>query len=236
MQRHLKYHIFDSLESTQIKAKQLDKEAQKIHVICALTQTKGQGTFGKAWLSPKESGLYVTFAFEIGHVEHVSCLSHLAACAACMSIDPIGPTIKWPNDILVDGKKIGGVLTEIIDHHGYVGIGLNLHFHQDLNSVEDQKVTAYDQYKTPPLIEDMLPYLSERFLELLTLWEQGGFIKIRHIYERYFPLINKHVIIDTPDGLIAGLLLRFSDQGYPVIKTTTLERTITHLGHISLDA
>lgn len=227
--------MFDSLESTQIKAKQLDQKAQTLDVICALRQTKGQGTFGKSWISPPQSGLYVTFAFKLGHLEHVNSLSHLAACAACMSVDPIGPYIKWPNDILVSGQKLGGVLTEIIDHHAYVGIGLNLKFHKELNAVQDQKVTAYDQYKTPPLIEDMLPYLSTRFLELLTLWEQGGFIKIKHIYERYFPLLHKPVIIHTPEGLISGLLVRFSDEGYPVIKTNTLETTIYHLSQIFLD-
>jgi BirA family transcriptional regulator, biotin operon repressor / biotin---[acetyl-CoA-carboxylase] ligase len=235
MKRSLKYHIFDTLDSTQVKAKQLSKDSGKIHVVTAFMQTNGKGTFGKTWISPSKSGLYVTFAFEVGHLEHISVLSHLAACAACMSLDPIDPKIKWPNDIQVLGKKIGGVLTEVVDHHAYVGIGLNLKYHDALNEVSDQEVTAYDRHKKPPELEDLLEYLSERFLELVTLWEHGGFVKIKHIYEKYFPLIGKPVIIDTPNGLISGTLMRFSDEGYPILKKLESEETIKHLFHITLD-
>lgn len=235
MKRSLKFHIFESLDSTQTKAKEIKKEPGKIHVICAYTQTKGQGTFGKTWISPSHSGLYVTFAFELGHLDHVNSLSHLAACAACMSIHPIGPTIKWPNDILIQGEKLGGVLTEIIGHHVYVGLGMNIKYHSGLNAVTDQGVTAYDQHKTPPEIEDLLVYLSDRFLELLTLWEHGGFVKIKPIYERYCPLINKYVVISTPDGLISGELRGFSEDGYPMLKKLETVQIIKHLSHITLD-
>lgn len=235
MKRSLKYHIFETLDSTQVKAKQIPQEKQKIHVVCAYEQTHGQGTFGKTWVSPNQSGLYLTLAFEIGHLEHISSLSHLAACACCMSLEPISPTIKWPNDILIDGKKIAGVLTEVQGHRVYVGIGVNINFHKDLKAVTDQKVTAYSEHKTPPALEDILHYLSERFLDLLNLWEQGGFIKIKAIYEKYFPHLHKHVVIDTPDGLICGLLEGFSDKGYPIIKKNTELFEVTHLAHINSD-
>lgn len=235
MKRTLKYHIFESLDSTQIKAKQLPKESQKIHVVCAYEQTHGQGTFGKTWVSPPKSGLYVTFSFELGSLEHISSLSHLAACAACMSLEPIHPYIKWPNDILVEGAKLGGVLTEVIGHHAYVGLGINLKSDKLLQSVIDQKTTAYDRYKTPPELEDLLDYLSNRFLELLSLWEEGGFLKIKHIYEKYFPLINEAVIINTPEGLISGELIGFSDSGYPIIKKLENTHVVSHLFHITKD-
>jgi len=234
MQRTLKFHIFESVDSTQEAAKKLKKESGIVHVVMALSQTQGKGTFGKKWVSPKNSGLYVTFAFETGSKKDISTLSHLAACAACRAIEEIAPSIKWPNDLLIKGQKIGGVITEVLDHHIFSGIGINLISDTDLKSV-DQPYTSYDKHASPKDAEEVLEKLAKEFLSLLHLWEEGGFRKIKDVYKSFFGLMNDTVIIDTPKGILKGILVDFSDDGYPVLQMNTEILEIKNLGHINKD-
>jgi BirA family biotin operon repressor/biotin-[acetyl-CoA-carboxylase] ligase len=152
-----------------------------------------------------------------------------------MAIEPIHPQIKWPNDILVDEKKIGGVITEVHDSCIYAGIGLNIKKSASVENVKEQLTTSYDHYANPPLIEDLAHVLADHYLNLVKLWEKGGFEKIKPIYNRYFTLINKNVIINTPGGLIKGLLLDFTSQGYPILQVGLEKHSVTHLQHITPD-
>jgi BirA family biotin operon repressor/biotin-[acetyl-CoA-carboxylase] ligase len=235
MLENIKFHFYDSLLSTQEQAKKLSLDSDKLHVIIAFEQTGGRGTFGKQWISPKNCGLYVTFAYKVPTHFQTSSLSHLSATAACMAIEPIHPQIKWPNDILVDEKKIGGVITEVHDSCIYAGIGLNIKKSASVENVKEQLTTSYDHYANPPLIEDLAHVLADHYLNLVKLWEKGGFEKIKPIYNRYFTLINKNVIINTPGGLIKGLLLDFTSQGYPILQVGLEKHSVTHLQHITPD-
>jgi BirA family biotin operon repressor/biotin-[acetyl-CoA-carboxylase] ligase len=231
----LKFHFYDSLLSTQEQAKKLSLETDKLHVIIAFEQTGGRGTFGKQWMSPKNCGLYATFAYKIPNHFQTSSLSHLSATAACMAIENVHPQIKWPNDILIDGKKIGGVITEIHDSCIYAGIGLNIIKSKSVANVEDQATTSYDQYAKPPSIQDLAHVLADHYLKLVQLWEKGGFEKIKPIYNRYFNLVNKNVIINTPGGLIKGFLLDFTPQGYPILQMRLEKHIVSHVQHITLE-
>jgi BirA family biotin operon repressor/biotin-[acetyl-CoA-carboxylase] ligase len=232
MHRDIDLQIFDSLASTQETAKQINKKKQTLLVVMAHEQTSGKGTFGKSWLSPKDHGLYATFAFEVGQMSSISSLSHLAAVAVCLTLDAIKPTIKWPNDLLIHGKKISGVLTEVIDHHVYTGIGVNLKKDPRLQDLIDQPYTCWEDYKKAPTALGVCEKLIEHFSHLLLMWDQGGFKAIKPLFKTYFELMNQEVMVETPLGLLKGYLIDFSDQGYPILKTGDQIQTLSHLTHI----
>jgi BirA family biotin operon repressor/biotin-[acetyl-CoA-carboxylase] ligase len=231
MERTLKFHIFETLDSTQIKAKTLLKDPSKLHVIMAFHQTQGQGTRGKSWVSPENSGLYVTFAFELDNLDSMASLSHLATCAAILSLEPLNPQLKWPNDIMIHGAKIGGVLTEIVGHQVYTGIGINLKRTEQLKTI-DQPTTSYDQHQAPPDPIALCHILADHYLKLLNDWEKSGFKSIKKIYIDHFDLMNKDVVVDTPKGLIRGALVDFSDEGYPILQLTKELLTLEGAQHI----
>jgi BirA family biotin operon repressor/biotin-[acetyl-CoA-carboxylase] ligase len=136
---------FEKLESTQKKAKEIAKEAEPWTVVVAKEQTGGYGRKGNFWYSPK-GGLYFSVILPRRKIENLQILTILTAfCVAKILNDEfeVKPLIKWPNDVLLNGKKICGILTENIIFgkeikSSIIGIGLNTNiedFPEDLKKV-----------------------------------------------------------------------------------------------------
>jgi len=117
-------HYIKRATSTQREARRLIEEGSATlgHAVVADQQTDGRGRFGRSWISPR-GGLYVTFILPAD--PSISLKAGLALVRALRAVSiPAG--LKWPNDVLVDGLKIAGVLTEADGPYALVGIGLNL--------------------------------------------------------------------------------------------------------------
>jgi BirA family biotin operon repressor/biotin-[acetyl-CoA-carboxylase] ligase len=89
-------------------------------VVVADHQTAGRGRRGRSWEAPPRSGLFATFVLEPSPI--VVFVAGVAAAEACGR----GVQLKWPNDLVLDGRKLGGILAEIRNEHALVGIGINL--------------------------------------------------------------------------------------------------------------
>ncbi|WP_457569997.1 biotin--[acetyl-CoA-carboxylase] ligase [Desulfurobacterium sp.] len=131
-----------SLETVDSTNEYLKRENHKpITVVTANHQTGGKGRRGKRWISPPGKGLYISFLFKkpelLSNIQIIS-LSTAVAVAKTLNVLKEGFTIKWPNDILFDGKKLCGILPELSGNRLIVGIGINL-FH----SKEELKGTEY---------------------------------------------------------------------------------------------
>lgn len=120
-------HSFEVLESTQDYILDNLEELDEGFCVQALKQTKGKGRHGRNWVSP-EGNLYLSFLLkprfskrDFGHVALISGLSIVRSLQPYVQL-----TLKWPNDILLDSKKVCGILIESFDDRLIVGIGLNL--------------------------------------------------------------------------------------------------------------
>ncbi len=97
-------------------------------VVIAETQTAGKGRHGRSWHSAPGLGLWFSIALE----DALDGISLAAALAVRNALDPIcAPAIKWPNDLLLDGKKFCGILVEQRSGRTVVGIGINVHHRPD---------------------------------------------------------------------------------------------------------
>lgn len=98
-------------------------------LVVAEEQTAGQGRFGRSWHSEKETGLYVSFilrpVMEEDSLQVVTIAAGLAAQEAVEKASGVRCRIKWPNDLLVDGKKCGGILCQAAEGAVIAGIGIN---------------------------------------------------------------------------------------------------------------
>lgn len=112
-----KVYYFEKTASTMDEARRLAPGSPEGTLVVAEGQTKGRGRLGRSWSSPKYKGIYVSLILKPGLLpSQAPVLSLLAASSICAGIaDATGiqPGIKWPNDILLDGKKLGGILTEM---------------------------------------------------------------------------------------------------------------------------
>ena len=121
---YLVVHRFPELPSTQDEARRL-VEAGEVgagHVVVADAQVAGRGRFGREWLSPV-GGLYATFV-----VPKHPTIQVAVGVAVLRALERFGveAVLKWPNDLLVGGKKLAGILIETVGELALVGVGVNL--------------------------------------------------------------------------------------------------------------
>ena len=136
--KNIIFEYVDEIDSTndELKRRISDGVAGEFSVLSAGMQTGGRGRSGHAWTSPKGSSVSTSMVVipEGVHKEHIPRLTPLAAVAVGEAIEELYDLrvqIKWPNDILLRGHKVCGILTELILREGVpyvvIGIGVNVH-------------------------------------------------------------------------------------------------------------
>lgn len=129
----------EETDSTNLEAKRIISSIGDAHVIIADMQTAGRGRLGRSFFSP-DGGIYLSYIKKLpDQVENLPLLTSFAGIAVCRAVESMLPRfiqplqIKWPNDILIDGKKICGILTSLVTDtksnrisHAIIGIGLNV--------------------------------------------------------------------------------------------------------------
>lgn len=136
LSKKIEVRVYDSVDSTNNEAKRRITDGAPLPCLYAADlQTAGRGRRGHAFYSPKGSGLYMTAALEAASAQGAQKITCAAAVAACEAIDALSEHtagIKWVNDIYIDGRKVAGILTELVTDDEntpvavLVGIGLNL--------------------------------------------------------------------------------------------------------------
>lgn len=130
---------FDSIESTNKYANEIATTKAEGTVVTAEGQVAGKGRLGRGWTSPEKKGIYFSIILkpnlEPSQVAKLTLIGAAAVNLALKDID-IDSQIKWPNDIVIDGKKLCGILTEMscelnIINHIVIGIGINANLERD---------------------------------------------------------------------------------------------------------
>ena len=129
-------YFFESVTSTQKVAKEYAMNGAKHGtLIVADEQTEGRGRMVRKWYSPKGTGIWASFILrpdiQIQHAPQLTLLSAVAVVQAIKKVTHITPEIKWPNDILISGRKVCGILTELQAEEDRIqsvilGIGINV--------------------------------------------------------------------------------------------------------------
>ncbi len=132
--------FFETLPSTNTYAKEHISDLELPSLIIANGQTAGRGRRGNTFFSPKDTGLYMTLVFKERSPSEL--LTPAAAVAVCKALSNLGinASIKWVNDVFLNGKKVCGILTErfIYDKKAYIalGIGINISTRNFPNDLE----------------------------------------------------------------------------------------------------
>lgn len=147
----------------------------------ALEQTAGRGRLQRSWHSPYNEGLYLSVllrpAIPLTRASHLTMLVSLATVEACRAVADVSPTPKWPNDLLWQGRKLAGVLTELenqADWLSYAAIGLGLNVNTDFRgmpldetAISLQQITGHSV--TVSVLRDAyLEALNRRYQRFLT--------------------------------------------------------------------
>jgi len=212
----VKLHYFAEVGSTNARAQDLaEGGAQEGEVVIADAQTQGRGRLGRRWESPAGRNLYFSIILRPGLVPaHAAQITLMAAVALAETLDLfIAATaeIKWPNDILVGGKKLAGVLTEAAcsaDAIEYVilGIGINVNYRRDEmpEDIRARATSLADLSGAFVARENVLARLIHALDRCYGVLEQSGFDALRPRWEARFALRGKLVRVEHLDQWIVG--------------------------------
>lgn len=185
---------FQSIDSTNSWAKIHPElwSSDGITLVTASEQSAGRGRFKRSWISPPDVNIYATFCFWISLLwNDVGHIPQLMALAASLTLEEKGysPKIKWPNDLLINGKKTGGILCETItegDAKGVIcGIGLNVNMTQkEMQKIDRPATSLFVEKGHVENKEGILKSMTDHFLQMLEKFLQCGF-------ESFFPLLKE---------------------------------------------
>jgi BirA family transcriptional regulator, biotin operon repressor / biotin---[acetyl-CoA-carboxylase] ligase len=161
--RHL--HYYPTLDTTMNEAARLAfEECPSGTVVVAEEQTAGQGRFARRWHSEPESGLYLTVILRLRlPAEQMPVVTLALGLAVNDTLRLVGGAtsdLKWPNDVMIDGKKCAGVLTQLHDSAIAAGIGINVNqtsFPPEIaGSATSLRLSTGRQHKREPLLVYLL--------------------------------------------------------------------------------
>lgn len=221
------YH-FETIDSTNIFAKELIAEdIEEGAVVVADVQLSGRGRNNRQWSSPKGGLwfsviLYPKISPEKGML--VTMNASVAVALAIKDVANLDPEIKWPNDILIDGKKVCGILTENDArdnkfNYSIVGIGINVNNEIDYNL---QNIAISLKQKTgmkisrSELLRSILRFFDENYRKM----NLGNFETNRKLWLSFANIVGRKVRIKDGEEEITGDVNDIDKNGYLILETS----------------
>lgn len=218
--RDVPVYFMESVDSTNTRLKELARQgAPHGTVVAALGQTGGRGRLGRSFASPP-GGLYLSILwrpdFPPEKAARLSCAGALAASAAIEEVCGISPNIKWPNDLLLNGKKISGILTEAAwqgEGGGFVivGTGINVNTECFPAELKDIASSLYLETGRHWDLEQLAAAFIARLDSVYRGWGEDGGAFIEE-YRRRCVTPGRDILIDNEGGRARVYALSVEDD------------------------
>ena len=227
-------YYFEEIDSTQNFAQQiaLDKKENGTIVI-AEKQTAGRGRLDRKWTSPKGGmwfSLIIHPKFDVSTSTLVPIAGAVALAKSIKTTLNVDVSVKWPNDITMDGKKVAGMLVDAsfqANNIDYLILGIGINFDIDSKKIEKRLSKSPNFYginslrkkddDTPPKI--LLREFLVQFEKILTQLNKGEKTKIVKEWTKKADNIGKKIAINTSDGKISGTSQGIDKDGALKLKT-----------------
>lgn len=222
---------FDTLDSTNDEAKRLaEKTFENGTVLIADEQQSGRGRLGRNWTSPKGKGIWLTIMLKPQiapkDASKMTIIAALAVRRAIQSVCKVESQIKWPNDIVLNGKKICGILTEMnaeMDeiHYLIVGIGINVNLDKDdfdetlLDKATSLKVESNSEIDRKILVANILNEFEILYHDFI---KEVNIEKYFEEYKKASATIGKQVKIIDRKGEIIGFAEDLNMEGQLIVR------------------
>jgi len=206
-------------------------------LIVADEQSKGKGRMGRSWYSPPRLGLWMSLILRPDippfKAPGLSICAGLALAQSIKEMTGIEAKIKWPNDCLIDGKKVGGILLELsaeLDRINFVivGIGVNVnHSAQDFPRNLSQTATSMKIRLGKDLSRlALLTSFLEEFERIYLDFKKKGLSAQREMIKSFSSLLGKKVAVRFGKGKIEGMAENIDENGSLVIRTKKGEKVV----------
>lgn len=237
---------YETIPSTNAQAKSMAaKGAPHGTVLIADGQTAGRGRLGRSFCSPAGSGIYMSVILRPNcpptDLMHLTCAAGVAICDAVAEAVGIRPGIKWINDLVVNGRKLGGILTELsIDlktgmvEYAVVGIGINCNqrpedFPPELRQIACSAAMAVGApIDRARLVAAMIRYLEQMSCDLT---DRGA---IMERYRRDCVTVGKEITVIQGQTSRSGRALEVQDDGSLLVQFDEGQTAAVNSGEVSV--
>ncbi|GIO30907.1 MULTISPECIES: biotin--[acetyl-CoA-carboxylase] ligase [Paenibacillus] len=227
----LKLDVLETSVSTQEEARELaEAGAPEGTLVVAEEQTGGKGRMGRKWFSPKGKGIWMSLVLKpaqpLHYMPQLTLLTGVAVCRAVRRVTGVMAGLKWPNDLLVDGRKICGILLESAAEDEYVryciaGIGISANLDAEDYPDELKPVATSLKIEAGEAIDrvQLIAAVMEEFEALYDLYRQEGFAPIALLWEALSVTLGKQVTVYTAAGPVTGHAKKLDHSGALTIVT-----------------
>jgi BirA family biotin operon repressor/biotin-[acetyl-CoA-carboxylase] ligase len=243
------YHLlsYDELDSTNEEAQRL-AQAGGAHgaVIWARKQTQGRGRRGRAWIS-NDGNLFVSFLLAPHKsLEQLPELSFVAGLAVLDTLQPIVAdlcdiALKWPNDVLLDGRKVAGILAESFETPAVadrdacrwtvIGVGMNVEHHPTSGVAYpaiDLKAAGVEIISAKIILSRLIHHFIQRYDQ----WMLDGFAPIRAAWKANAYKLGEEMTVRSDEGDVTGLFVDVDAHGRVVLERENHERKVIGAGDV----
>ena len=239
--------FFESTASTNDKAMEIgmQRENPEGTVIIADTQTHGRGRFGRNWISPPGVNLYFTVILKPplspAETQMITLATATAVASAIRQHTGLDARIKWPNDILVNGRKTGGILTEMKSQGNSislltVGIGVNVNMSlssltEDLRHLATSlKTETGEAVNREELLIKILAGMEKTYKNLLN----GNKRALINEWLGLNSIIGNNVRVRMQDRVVSGIAEGISDMGELIIRLSSGKTETVSSGEVTI--
>lgn len=219
--------FLDKINSTNTYSKEHVNELHDKDVVYTFKQTAGRGRFDRKWVDLGSGNIYLSIILKpSSDLKQVySNLTQYTALKLAETFEKYNviPQIKWPNDILIDEKKISGILAETVFKQNQlqgliIGVGVNLNADENDFKKIDKKVTALniETHKEINKI-DFLNCFIDNFFANYEKFLNNGFKSIKDEYMKRINFLNKEITIHNFNEDYTGIVEDISDEGSVII-------------------
>lgn len=240
--------LFDAASTNKCLTDRFGQPDLHGSVVLAEYQHGGKGRRGRTWISPFARGLYLSLGWHFDMApESLNALSLASGVALAQALNGLGMpgvSLKWPNDLILDGKKLGGILLEARSETAascdvVIGIGLNVRLDKEIKSGIDQPVTDLaDHYRMLPSRNRLAGRIISGQASMLERVAAGRLGEYVAEWKRLDYLSGSQAELHMPDRIVRGRVRGVDDNGLLLLETcgstrkfSSGELRITRLSH-----
>nr|WP_235945849.1 biotin--[acetyl-CoA-carboxylase] ligase [Saccharibacillus alkalitolerans] len=242
--RHLT--VLAKTDSTQTEAEKRAREgAPEGTLVVAEEQMSGRGRQGRVWHSPPGRGVWMSAVLRpegpLTAVPQLTLLAAVAVCRAIRTVSGVEAGIKWPNDLLADGRKLCGILLEAVIEDGRVrhcimGIGIDANLEEsDYPEELRDKVTSLRRESGAEVDRSaLIAAVMNEFEALYALYAESGFDPIRSLWESLSVTLGREISVRDARGERRGIAHSLGTQGELMMQTENGAVVPVYSGDIEL--
>lgn len=228
---------FEQVDSTNVIAKNFgDQDYPHGTLVVADTQNSGRGRKGRTWSSPSKEGIWMSLLLKPdlnpSNASMLTLVSALAVVKAIEEIAQLPAKIKWPNDIVVNGKKVCGILTEMSAQRDYInhlviGIGINVHTTKFPDEFAEIATSLFLESKKRIKRSQLIEEIWKNFELYYDIFLQTqDFRTLKQEYNMY--LVNRNEKVKVLDGKdsFEGKAMGITDKGELIVDTWEARRLV----------